>query len=76
MTPKAHRCACTIPGFGIDATIESDLPTMYKVWLGRMPLRAALKEGLVEFSGTAAVVRRLPAALELSPIAGAVAATT
>lgn len=64
------------PGFGVDATIDSDLSTLYQVWLGRLPLRSALREGRIEMSGTPAVVRRLPRAFELSPIADVVAAVT
>ncbi len=64
------------PGFGIDATIESDLPTLYKVWLGKLALRAALRDGVVEITGTPAIVRRLPKALELSPMAETVAAVS
>jgi len=64
------------PGFGIDATVQTDLSTMYKVWLGKLPLRSAMREGSVEIHGTSAIVRRLPATLELSPIAGVVASAT
>ena len=62
------------PGFGVDATVRSDLPTMYQVWLGKRDLRAALRAGGLEIDGTPAMVRRLPKALELSPIAPVVAA--
>jgi DNA-binding HxlR family transcriptional regulator len=57
------------PGFDIDATVESDLSTMYRVWLGKLDLRGALRAGAVRIGGTPAIVRRLPAALQLSPIA-------
>lgn len=57
------------PGFGIDATIRSDLSTMYRVWLGKLDLRAAIRSGSVEIDGTPGVVRRLPSVLQLSPIA-------
>lgn len=62
------------PGFGIDATIESDLSTMYQVWLGKVALRSAMRDDRVNVHGTPAVVRRLPSVLELSPIASTVAA--
>lgn len=62
------------PGFGIDATIEAELSTMYQVWLGKLALRTALRNGRVELGGTPAVVRRLPETLQLSPIAETVAA--
>lgn len=57
------------PGFGVDATVRSDLPTMYRIWLGKLDLRAALRGGQVTIDGTRAIVRRLPSVLQLSPIA-------
>ena len=57
------------PGFGVDATVESDLSTMHRVWLGTQPLKPAIRSGRIELSGTPAVVRRLPAMMQLSPIA-------
>lgn len=68
---------CTFdPGFGIDVTIESDLSTMYQVWLGKLDLRAAVRSGLVQMSGEPAIIRRLPDVFELSPIADAVRSIT
>jgi DNA-binding HxlR family transcriptional regulator len=64
------------PGFGVDATVDTDLSTMYQVWLGKLALRDALRAGRITMTGGSAVVRRLPGALELSPIAGVVAAAT
>ena len=57
------------PGFEIDAIVESDLATMYKVWLGRRDLKAAIRSGEVDIRGNPAIVRRLPSAMLLSPIA-------
>lgn len=57
------------PGFDIDATITSDLSTMYQVWLGRLDLRAAMRSGRVDVQGVPGVVKRLPNVLQLSPIA-------
>lgn len=66
---------CTFdPGFGVDAVVTSDLSTLYRVWLGRIALRTALRDGGVAIEGLPAIARKLPAALELSPIAPAVAA--
>jgi DNA-binding HxlR family transcriptional regulator len=62
------------PGFGVDATVRTDLATMYQVWLGRLDLQAALRSGEIELSGSSAVVKRLPQALQLSPVATIVAA--
>jgi hypothetical protein len=61
------------PGFGVDATVVATLPTLYQVWLGRLPLRTALRDGRVVLDGDPAFVRRLPKVLELSPIAAVVA---
>ncbi len=61
------------PGFGVDAVVQSDLNTMYQVWLGRLGLHNALRNGSVELVGAPAVVRRLPSVMELSPVAPFVA---
>lgn len=62
------------PGFGVDAIVQTDLSTMYQVWLGKLPLRSAVKDGRLELRGAPAIIRRLPATLELSPIADVVTA--
>lgn len=66
---------CTFdPGFGVDATVEGDLPVLYQVWLGRLPLATVLRDGRVRIAGQGDVSRRLPDALQLSPMAETVAA--
>lgn len=73
----AGPSVCTAdPGFDVDVRIESDLPTLYRVWLGRQDLRAALRAGDIGMHGPSALVRRMPDVLRLSVIAPAVAATT
>jgi DNA-binding HxlR family transcriptional regulator len=62
------------PGFEVDVLVEADLAAMYEVWLGRIDLRAAVRDGLVELTGSPAIVRRMSDVLMLSPIAYAVAA--
>jgi len=57
------------PGFEVDALVETDLSTLYQVWLGRLGLREAMRSGRLEIHGLPAVVRRLPSVLELSPMA-------
>ena len=71
---RGHSIYTYDPGFGVDATIESDLATLYQVWLGRMPLRTALRDGSVVVDGTPGVVRRISTVLRLSPMAPAVTA--
>ena len=62
------------PDFEVDATIDGDLSTFYKVWVGKVALPAALRDRSVTIDGAPGVVRRMPSVLELSPIAGVVAA--
>lgn len=57
------------PGFGTDAIVESELATMYQVWLGRQDLDAAIRAGDIHIKGARAITRRLPRAMLLSPIA-------
>jgi DNA-binding HxlR family transcriptional regulator len=64
----------TDPGFEVDVVVRTDLPTMYRVWLGRQELRDAVRAGQVELSGQDAFVRRMPDVLQLSPVAPFVAA--
>ena len=61
------------PGFEVDVTIRADVESLYKVWLGRTPIKDALRNGTVEFEGPSALTRRMPAVLRLSPIADRVA---
>lgn len=62
------------PGFPVDLTITSDVASLYAVWLGRLPLRAALRSGRVHVEGATSVTRRLDEVLQLSPVASIVAA--
>lgn len=57
------------PGFEVDANVESDLSTMYRVWLGKLDVRSAIRTGAVVLHGSPAVVKRLPSMMQLSPIA-------
>ena len=61
------------PGFEVDVAIVADLATLHAVWLGRLPLADALRSGRLEFHGPSALVRRMPAVLQLSPVARLVA---
>jgi DNA-binding HxlR family transcriptional regulator len=62
------------PGFDVDVQIASDVGSLYEVWLGRLPLREALRSGRVELVGPAPLTRRMPGVLMLSPSAPIVAA--
>jgi DNA-binding HxlR family transcriptional regulator len=57
------------PGFEVDVSISSDVRSLYEVWLGRLPVRDALRRGRVAFEGPSAVTRRMPEVLQLSQVA-------
>jgi DNA-binding HxlR family transcriptional regulator len=57
------------PGFEVDVRIDADLAAMYKVWLGRVDLRDAVRAGSVELHGQPALVRRIPCVFLLSLVA-------
>jgi DNA-binding HxlR family transcriptional regulator len=62
------------PGFEVDVTITADVGSLYQVWLGRLPVREALRSGRLRFEGPAALTRRMPAVFRLSVIAPVVSA--
>ena len=62
------------PGFPVDVTISSDVASLYAVWLGRLPLPAALRSGPCARRGPTTMTRRLDEVLQLSPVAPFVAA--
>jgi DNA-binding HxlR family transcriptional regulator len=64
----------TDPGFDVDVLITSDVGSLFQVWLGRLPLREAMRAGRVQFSGPVPLTRRMPQVLQLSPLAPIVAA--
>lgn len=57
------------PGYDVTVTIASDIATWHAVWLGRMPLAAALRIGPVTLGGPTVVTRRVAQVLRLSPVA-------
>ena len=64
----------TDPGYPVDLTISSDVSSLYQVWLGRIPLAAALRSGRLRFEGPASLRRVMPDVLKLSPAAPLVVA--
>jgi DNA-binding HxlR family transcriptional regulator len=59
----------TEPGFEVDVTVSSDLATLHEVWLGRLPLKDALRTGRLQFLGPTALTRRMPSVFRLSHVA-------
>jgi DNA-binding HxlR family transcriptional regulator/putative sterol carrier protein len=64
----------TEPGFEVDVTVSSDLATLHEVWLGRLPVKDAVRAGRLEFEGPASLTRRMPSVFRLSQMAEAVRA--
>lgn len=64
----------TDPGFEVDVVIRSDLRTLYQVWLGHLPIDAAIRSSRLRFEGPTELTRLMPCVLQLSEVAGLVAA--
>lgn len=57
------------PGFDVDAVVQADLATLYRLWEGEIDLLDAVRAGEIQVSGDRRVVSRLPDWLQLSPVA-------
>lgn len=57
------------PGFGVDLTVEVGVDVLYQIWEGRIEYGSAVRDGLLVVTGQKALVRALPRALRLSPVA-------
>ncbi len=62
------------PGFDVDLRVTADIDGFYRVWLGRITLGEALRQGLVRLDGMPAVTRAFPHWFAWSPMADAVRA--
>jgi DNA-binding HxlR family transcriptional regulator len=56
------------PGFGVDASITTDLFTLHRVWNGREDFRTALRAERIRLQGPGAIVRRLPDVLSIATL--------
>ena len=57
------------PGLDSDLVVNADLSAFYCVWVGRLPLEAAIRTGKVRFEGPRELVRQFPRWLKWSPMA-------
>jgi DNA-binding HxlR family transcriptional regulator len=62
------------PGFDVDLRVLADIEGFYRVWLGRITLGEATRQGLVRLDGMPGVVRAFPGWFAWSPMADAVRA--
>lgn len=60
------------PGYEVDVTTSSDMTTLYRVWLGHLPVKKAVRDGALSFEGPPALTRRMPQVFMLSPISDTV----
>ena len=58
------------PGFEVDLTISTDIETLARIWLGDIPLDAALRNRRIEFDGSPALRMSVYDWIGLSPFAG------
>jgi hypothetical protein len=55
------------PGFDVDITVGGDTATLYRVFIGRLTLAAAIRSGALVVEGTAARRREFTRWFGLSP---------
>ena len=60
------------PKFDIDVTVRTDLTTLYRTYLGHVPLAEAHRSGRIELTGSKSAVRLFIEAFHQSPIASIV----
>ena len=57
------------PGFPVDVVVTADLRTLTRVWMGDVPMAAALHARSIRLEGPPSLVRAFPAWLQLSSFA-------
>ncbi|HVH30663.1 MAG TPA: winged helix-turn-helix transcriptional regulator [bacterium] len=72
LEPDGVSVCLTDPGFDTDVLVTADTAAFHQVWLGRIALTKALREGAVELDGPPALVRAFTRALLYSPFANMV----
>ena len=64
------------PRFEVDVAVRTDRSTLYRAYLGKVPLAEAHSTGRVELTGSKTSVRTFIGAFQQSPVASIVAAET
>jgi DNA-binding HxlR family transcriptional regulator len=65
--PDADLCLAD-PGFGVDVTVSSDPRSLTAVWMGDLPLAAAVRDRAIELDGSRPLVRSFPKWFGLHPL--------
>lgn len=66
---EADLCL-TDPGYAVDLTVTSDVRTMTLVWMGRLGMTDALRDGRIALDGPRDLIRAFPGWFQLSVFAG------
>lgn len=66
--PEAELCL-TNPGFEVELSVETTLRTMAGVWMGRLKIDQAMRDGAIELKGSTRLSRAFPSWLLLSSFA-------
>jgi DNA-binding HxlR family transcriptional regulator len=61
------------PRFDVDVTLRTDRSSLYRTYLGHVPIAAAHRAGTIQLTGNRASVRAFVAAFQQSPVAAIVA---
>lgn len=69
MRPSETDLCTTDPGHGVDLYVDAELSAMAHVFLGRLSLRSALRDGRVELEGPAGLRKAFPTWIGISPFA-------
>jgi DNA-binding HxlR family transcriptional regulator len=69
LEPSEITVCLTDPGFDLDLLVTADTVAFHRVWIGRLSLGAAMRDGLITLQGMRDVVRAFPSWLALSSYA-------
>lgn len=70
VAPDQDVDLCQIdPGFDVDLYVSSDLRTMTAIWMGREPLKKAVRNGQVKLTGDKQIAQSIETWIALSPFA-------
>lgn len=72
LNPDDVSICITHPGYEVDLFITTELASLYKVWLGRLPFSTALANNQINIVALPEYARAFPTWFSLSPVSGIV----
>jgi DNA-binding HxlR family transcriptional regulator len=69
LEPREVSLCVKPPGFDSSLIVRADLAVLYRVWVGHLEYRTALREGGIVVNGPPSLARELPRWLMFSPMA-------